>query len=70
MGVLSLIKRRQMVLYFNAKIEAVKMLTVMLKKRRSNMKAKRISNKDLREIMVPGLEWGFLKNKLRSLIFG
>ncbi len=64
------VKRRKTILYFKAKIDAVKMLPIMLKKRRSNMKAKRISNIDLMEIMVPGLEWGFLKNKLRSLIFG
>ena len=34
------------------------------------MKAKRISDKDFREIMIPGLETGFLKKKLRRLIFG
>ncbi len=64
------VKRRQMVLYFKAKIDVVKMLTVMLKKRRSNMKAKRVSDKDFRKIMLPALEIGFLKKKLRSLIFG
>ncbi len=50
------VKQRKMILYFKAKIDAVKMLAVMLKKRRSNMKAKRISNKDLREIMIPVLD--------------
>ncbi len=64
------IKRRQAILYFKAKIDAVKMLPIMLKKRKNNMKAKRISNKDLRGTMIPGLELGFLKNKLRNLIFG
>ena len=64
------VKRRKTILYFKAKIDVVKMLTVMLKKRRSNMRAKRISDKDFREIMIPGLEIGFLKKKLRRLIFG
>lgn len=35
-----------MVLYFKAKIDVLKMLPVMLKKRRCIMKARRISNKD------------------------
>ena len=63
------VKRRRMVLYFKAKINALKMLPVMLKKRRCIMKVKRVSNKDLREIITPGLEIGFLKKKLRRLIF-
>ena len=67
---LFVVKRRKTILYFKAKIDAIKMLTVMLKKRRSNMKAKRISDKDFRQIMIPGLKIGFLKKKLRSLILG
>ena len=63
------VKRRRMVLYFKAKINVLKMLPVMLKKRRGIMKIKRVSNKDLRKIIAPGPEWSLLKNKLKSLIF-
>ncbi len=63
------VKRRRMVFYFKAKINVLKMLPVMLKKRRCIMKVKRVSNKDLRKIIAPGLEWSLLKNKLKSLIF-
>ena len=64
------LKHRHPVLYFKAKIDAVRLLPVMLKKRSVNMKAKRVSNRDLREIMTPVLEQSFLRSKLRKLIFG
>ena len=65
------VKRRQMVLYFKAKIDVLKILPAMLKKRRCIMKVKRVSNKDLREIMTPilKLKWVFLRNKLRKPFF-
>jgi hypothetical protein len=64
------LKHRHPVLYFKAKIDAIRMLPGMLKKRSVNMKAKRVSNRDLTKIMTPVLEQSFLRNKLRKLIFG
>ena len=64
------IKHRHPVLYFKAKIDAMRMLPGMLKKRSVNMKAKRVSNRDLTKIMTPVLEQSFLRSKLRKLIFG
>lgn len=63
------LKHAHPVLYFKAKIDAMRLLPVMLKKRSINMKAKKVSSKDLREIMTPILEYSFLKNKLRKFIF-
>ncbi len=63
------VKRRQMVLYFKAKIDVLKMLPAMLKKRRCIMKVKKVNNKDLRETMTPVLKWDFLRNKFRKPIF-
>lgn len=64
------LKHRHPILYFKAKLDVVKMLPVMLKKRKANMKRVSVSSKDLREIMTSVFEWGFFKNKLRKLIFG
>ncbi len=64
------IKHKHPILYFKAKLDAIKMFPVMLKKRRLNMKAKRGGYRDLKEIMTSVMEWGFLKNKLRKFIFG
>jgi GT2 family glycosyltransferase len=65
------VKRRQMVLYFKAKLDAIKLLPAMLNKRKINMKARRLCSKDLRETMTPilKLKWDFLRNKFRKPIF-
>jgi GT2 family glycosyltransferase len=64
------VKHRHLNRYFRAKLDAIKMLPVMLKKRRVNMRAMKISSKDLMKIITPVLDKGFLKNKLNKLIFG
>ena len=63
------VKHRYLILYFKAKLDAVRMFPVMMKKRKMNMKAKRIANRDLRNITTPLLEKNFLKRKLRKIIF-
>ena len=63
------VKHGYLILFFKAKIDAVKMLPVMLRARKTILKAKRISNKDLRNITTPLLENNFLKRKLRKLFF-
>ena len=63
------IKHRYLILYFKAKLDAVKMFPVMLKKRKLILKAKRISNKDLRNITTPLLDENFLKRKLKKIFF-
>ncbi len=63
------VKHRYLILYFKAKLDAVRMFPVMLKKRKMNMKAKKIANRDLRNITTPLLEKNFLKRKLRKIIF-
>ena len=63
------IKHRYLILYFKAKLDAVKMFPVMRKKRKSILKVKRISNKDLRNITTPLLDKNFLKRKLKKFFF-
>lgn len=63
------VKHRYLILYFKAKLDAVKMFPVMLKKRKDIMKAKKIANRDLRNITTPLLKKTFLKRKLKKFIF-
>ena len=62
---------RKTILYFKAKLDAIKLLPTMLNKRKINMKARRLCSKDLRKIMTPilKLKWDFLRNKFRKPIF-
>ena len=46
------IKYKHPVLYFKAKLDAVKMFPIMLKKRKANIKAKRATDSDLRDIIA------------------
>lgn len=64
------IKHRRLPIYFKAKIDLIKMLPLILKKRRANLKGMKVESKDLRKIMTPVLEQSFLRSKLRKLIFG
>ncbi|MDO8444902.1 MAG: glycosyltransferase family 2 protein [Deltaproteobacteria bacterium] len=57
-------------LYLKAKMDVVKMLPVMLKKRRAIMGSMQITNEELLKIMTPVFEKKFLKNKIRKFIFG
>ncbi len=64
------IKHRRFRLYFKAKMDALKMLPAMLKKRTEIMKNKRVSNNYLKGIMTPVWQRGFLKPKIRKFING
>jgi hypothetical protein len=64
------VKHKRPTLYFKAKIDAIRMLPLMLKKRRVNLKGAKVDSKGLREIMTPVFEWSFLGNKLKKLVYG
>jgi hypothetical protein len=64
------VKHKRPALYFKAKINAVKMLPVMLKKRKVNLKGAKVDSKGLRKIMTPVFEWNLLRNKLKKLVYG
>lgn len=64
------IKHRRLVLYFKAKYDAARLLPLMLKKRRTNLKGMKVDRKYLRKIMTPVFERNFLRNKLKKFIFG
>jgi hypothetical protein len=64
------IKHRRLPIYFKAKIDVIKMLPLILKKRRANLKGMKVEGKDLRKIMTPVLERNFLRKELRKSIFG
>jgi hypothetical protein len=65
------VKRRKTILYFKAKLDAIRLLPAMLNKRKINMNARMLCSKDLRKIMTPvlKLKWDLLRNKLRTPIF-
>jgi GT2 family glycosyltransferase len=64
------LRRKHPILYFKAKIDAIRMLPVMLKKRRVNLKGAKVDSKDLRKMMTPVFERSFLRNKLKKFIYG
>ncbi len=64
------IKHRYLPIYFKAKIDAMRMLPVMLKKRKMNLRGAKIDSKDLRKIMTPVFERSFLRNKLKKFLYG
>jgi GT2 family glycosyltransferase len=64
------VKHKCPALYFKAKIDAIRMLPAMLKKRRVNLKGAKVDSKGLRKIMTPVFEWSFLRNKLKKLVYG
>jgi GT2 family glycosyltransferase len=68
---LFVVKRRKAILYFKAKLDAIRLLPAMLNKRKINMNARMLCSKDLRKIMTPvlKLKWDLLRNKLRTPIF-
>jgi hypothetical protein len=63
------IKRNHLKLYCKAKVGAIRMLRVMLKKRRANLKGAKIDSKGLREIMTPVFKGNFLRKRLKKLFF-
>ena len=62
------IKHRQLKLYFKSKIDAIRMLPRMLKKRAIIMKNKKVSNKYLLNIMTPVWQKDFLVTKIRKFL--
>jgi hypothetical protein len=64
------VKHRHLILYFKAKIDAIRMFPMVVKKRRINLKRMKVGNKDLRVMMTPVFEREFLRNKLRKFVLG
>ncbi len=56
--------------YFKAKTDAIRMLPAMLKKRKTILKNRKVSNTYIIEIMTPAWQWGHLKSKARKLFNG
>ncbi len=56
--------------YFRAKVDVVKMLPRMWKKRRAIQARRRVSNSYLRSLMTSMLTWDFARQKLRQMIKG
>lgn len=61
------VKYRRPLLFFSAKIDAVKMMKMMLGKRRKIMAMKKVNDAYLRSIMSPVSQWDFFVMKLKKL---
>ncbi len=64
------LKNKRFSLYFKAKIDALKLIPLMLKKRKLIMKNKKVSNKYIISILTPVWEEDFLLSKLRKFFHG
>ena len=64
------IKHKHFVLYLKAKIDAIKTLPKMLKKRFVIMKNRKVSNKYLVSIMTPVWQKDFLRAKIKKFLYG
>jgi GT2 family glycosyltransferase len=64
------INRNQLKLYFKAKIDVIRMLRVMLKKRKINLQGAKVNTESLRELMTPIFERNYLRKRLKKLFFG
>lgn len=64
------IRHHRPFLYLKAKMDVVKMLPAMLKKRKAIMGSMQITDEELLKIMAPVFERKFLKKKIRKFIFG
>jgi GT2 family glycosyltransferase len=62
------IKHKHLRLYFKAKIDAIKMLPRMLRKRAAIMKDRKVSNRYLLSIMTPVWQKDFLKTKIQKFL--
>ena len=63
------IKHRKLRIYLRAKIDAIKMLPKMLKKRAVIMKSRKVSNKYLVSIMTPVWQKEFLMTKIKKFLY-
>jgi GT2 family glycosyltransferase len=64
------IKHKHFRLYLKAKIDAIRMLPRMLKKRAMIMKSRKVSNKYLLSIMTPVWQKEFLRTKIKKFLYG
>ncbi len=64
------IRKRRLHVFLKAKIDALRLFPVMLKKRRVIQKAKRISNKELSKLLTSVWNKDYLTTKLRKIIKG
>ncbi len=64
------IRHKRFRLYFKAKMDALKMLPKMIKKRKVIMKHKKVSNNYLHSIMTSVWQGDFLKAKIKKLFYG
>jgi hypothetical protein len=64
------VRHRHPILYCKAKIDAIKMLPVMLKKRKMNLQAAKVNTESLRKLMTPVFEGNFFVKRFKKLFFG
>ncbi len=64
------LRHRKMGLYFRAKRDVIKMLPGMIKKRTLILKKQQVSNGYLTSIMTPIWEKGFMRSKLKKILYG
>lgn len=64
------IKHKRPLLYVKAKLDALGMLPLMLRKRRAIMSARRVRSSELTQIMTSAFDKSFFKNKLRKMFHG
>ena len=62
------IRHKRLRLYFKAKLDAIRMLPKMLKKRTTIMKNTKVSNRDLLNVMTPVWQIDFLITKIKKFL--
>lgn len=63
------IKHKRLRLYFKAKMDAIKMLPKMLKKRAMIMKKRKVSNSYILKILTPVWQEDFLRSKIKKFLY-
>jgi hypothetical protein len=63
-------KRNHLKLYCKAKVDAIRMLRVMLKKRKMNLQGAKVNTESLRELMTPVFENNSFRKRFKKLFFG
>jgi hypothetical protein len=63
------IRHKRLRLYFKAKVDAIRMLPKMLKKRSVIMKNRKVSNQYLLNIMTPVWQRDFLMTKVKKFLY-
>lgn len=64
------LRHKKISLYFRAKKDVIKMLPGMIKKRTLILKKQRVSNGYLMSIMTPLREKGFIRSKMKKILYG